>query len=72
MKAKNPNPWKFAGYRIWRKSNEDTEYTELGALIRENVYNDTTVKGDKRYEYAITAVDKSGNESEKSKSISII
>ncbi len=62
----------LAGYRIWRISDDDKDYTVLGELIRENVYNDTTVNRDKRYEYAITAVDKSGNESQKSKSISVI
>jgi len=61
----------LAGYRIWRKSNDDKRYTPLGELIRENVYNDTTVKPNKRYDYAITAVDKTGNESQKSKSISV-
>jgi fibronectin type 3 domain-containing protein len=38
--------------------------------IRENTYNDSIVEKNKRYYYAITALDESGNESPKSKSVS--
>jgi hypothetical protein len=62
----------LAGYKVWRKSSTDEKFTALGELIRDNVYNDTTVRRDKRYEYSVSAVDKSGNESEKSKSISVV
>jgi hypothetical protein len=62
----------LAGYRIWRKGGDDKTYTALGELITENVYNDTAVKRNQKYDYAITAVDESGNESQKSKSISVI
>lgn len=62
----------LTGYRIWRKNGDNKEFTALGDIIHENVYNDTAIKSDRRYEYAVTAVDKSGNESPKSKSISVI
>jgi len=62
----------LAGYRIWRKTGKEKKYTALGEVIRENVFNDTAVRRDQRYDYAVSAVDKSGNESQKSKSISIV
>ncbi len=40
--------------------------------IAENAFNDTTVEKDKRYHYAVTAQDNSGNESRKSESVSEI
>jgi len=63
----------LGGYRVWRKGEGEEEYTLLTPKpIRESAYNDTTVKKNKRYYYAITAQDKLGNESPKSKSISEI
>ena len=63
----------FAGYKIWRKkagaANE--KYQLLSPeLIKENSYMDHTVKKNTEYEYAITACDQSGNESQQSKSVS--
>ncbi|MFB0564923.1 MAG: hypothetical protein ACETWK_04515 [Candidatus Aminicenantaceae bacterium] len=61
----------LAGYRVWRRSEEQGEFTLLTKNpIRENVYSDSTVEKNKRYYYAITAQDESGNESKKSESIS--
>jgi hypothetical protein len=62
----------LAGYRIWRKSGNEKKFTAISDLIRENVHTDTAVIPDKKYEYAVSAVDKSGNESQKSKSISVV
>ena len=63
----------LAGYRVWRKAEGEDEYISLTPqLIQENAFNDTTVEKNKRYHYAITAQDKSGNESPKSESISEI
>jgi len=38
--------------------------------IAENAFNDATVEKNKRYHYAVTAQDRSGNESRKSRSVS--
>ncbi len=61
----------MAGYRVWRKVESEAEYVLLTPeTIQENAYNDSTVEKNKRYYYAITALDESGNESPKSKSVS--
>jgi predicted small lipoprotein YifL len=63
----------LAGYRVWRKVEGEAEYVLLTPeTILENAYNDSTVEKNKRYYYAITALDESGNESPKSKSVSEI
>jgi len=61
------------GYRVWRREESQKDYVLLTPQpIRENVYNDSTVEKNKRYYYAITAQDRSKNESNKSKPISEI
>jgi len=61
----------LAGYRVWRKMEGEDEYISLTPLpIQENAFNDTNVEKNKRYYYAVTALDKSGNESPKSESVS--
>jgi len=61
----------LAGYRVWRKMEGEDEHISLTPLpIQENAFNDTNVEKNKRYFYAITALDKSGNESPKSESVS--
>jgi predicted small lipoprotein YifL len=63
----------LAGYRVWRKVEGRDEYVLLTPEpIQENAYIDTAVEKNKRYYYAITARDKSGNESRKSESVSEI
>jgi len=63
----------LAGYRVWRKAEDEDEYILLTPeLFRENTYTDTTVEKNKRYHYAITAQDVHGNESRKSDPISEI
>jgi predicted small lipoprotein YifL len=59
------------GYRVWRKMEGEDEYISLTPLpIQENAFNDTNVEKNRRYYYAVTAQDKSGNESPKSESVS--
>jgi len=61
----------LAGYRVWRKMEGEEEYISLTPQpIQENAFNDTNVEKNKRYYYAVTAQDKSGNESPKSESVS--
>lgn len=63
----------FAGYRIWRKKEGEEEYVLLTPEpIQENTFIDTELEKKKRYDYSITALDKLGNESEKSEEISEI
>lgn len=55
------------GYKIWRKAEGEDDFVLLTSVpIHENTYTDTSVEKSKLYGYAVTAVDKSGNESEKS------
>ncbi|NIO48910.1 MAG: hypothetical protein GTN73_05665 [Candidatus Aminicenantes bacterium] len=61
----------LAGYRVWRKMEGEKEYIPLTPLpIQENAFNDTNVERNKRYYYAVSALDKSGNESPKSERVS--
>ncbi|MBN1221670.1 MAG: fibronectin type III domain-containing protein [Candidatus Aminicenantes bacterium] len=61
----------LAGYRVWRKGEDEQNYVALTETIRDSVYNDAAVEKNKRYHYAVSALDKSGNESKKSESIAI-
>jgi len=57
----------LAGYRVWRKEETQGQFVllqELGAT--DNSYSDSRVEKNRRYVYAITAVDTAGNESPKS------
>jgi hypothetical protein len=59
------------GYRVWRREEGTTEFRLLTPkLIKENAYYDKTVKKGIMYVYSVTALDKAGNESPKSKTIS--
>ena len=61
----------LAGYQVWRKVEGEDEFVLLTfEPIRENSYSDITVEKNTRYYYAITAVDESGNESQKSEIVS--
>jgi len=63
----------LAGYRVWRKEEEEKEFRLLTPqAITESSYRDTSVENDKKYYYAVTAVDNEGNESQKSMIISDI
>jgi predicted small lipoprotein YifL len=61
----------LAGYRVWRRTEGEDEYILLTPQpIQENALNDINVAKNKRYYYAVSAQDKSGNESPKSESVS--
>jgi predicted small lipoprotein YifL len=68
------NPEKdLAGYKVWRKKKGQTEFRLLTAEIHlENTFTDRAVEKNQRYEYAVTALDTSGNESQKSGIVSEI
>jgi hypothetical protein len=60
----------LAGYRVWRMEDEAEGFVLLTEqAVLENTYTDSAVEKNKRYEYAITAVDQSGNESRKSEPV---
>lgn len=61
----------LAGYYLYRRE-EDGKHVRLTAdLLRTPVFHDTHVAKDKKYEYWVTAVDLSGNESAPSKAVSV-
>ncbi len=63
----------IAGYRVWRQEAGGTEFTLIARVDQTaNSYIDTAVEKNKRYDYAITAVDGSGNESQRSEPVSTI
>jgi hypothetical protein len=58
------------GYRVWRREEGTGEFLLLTPEpINESAYNDRAVDRGKMYAYAVTALDKTGNESQKSKTI---
>lgn len=61
----------LAGYRVWRRSDSEDKFNALTELITENVYHDSMVEKNQRYHYVITALDGFGNESQKSKGVSV-
>ncbi len=67
-----PNPERdLAGYRVWRKAEGEADFSLLTPEpITENSYTDRAIEKGKRYDYAISAADKSGNESLKSEAVS--
>ncbi len=63
----------LGGYRVWKRAEGESEFTALMKKpILENTYTDTSVEKNIRYYYAITSMDKAGNESRKSNTISEI
>jgi len=57
----------LAGYRVWRREAGRADFVLLGSLpATESSYSDSAVEKNKRYDYAITALDDAGNESQKS------
>jgi hypothetical protein len=61
------------GYKVWRKAEGEKEFTLLTSdPIQETMYTDSTVKERKKYHYAVSGIDESGNESELSASVSEI
>ncbi len=62
----------LAGYRIWRRLEGESDFFLLTSeLFLESNFNDTKLEKNRKYEYTVTAVDKNGNESERSSTVSI-
>lgn len=60
----------FAGYKVWRRVDGRAEETLLTPeLIVENAYTDATIEKGRRYRYAISSVDRSGNESPRTEAV---
>src|SRR5271165_1338017 len=55
----------FRGYRVYRSPGGAT-WERIADLIESPNYSDRKVESGKRYRYAVTSVDQTGNESEKS------
>jgi len=63
----------LAGYRVWRRQEGKADFVLLTPqAIAESTYSDATVEKNIRYEYAISALDRAGNESRKSEIVSEI
>lgn len=59
----------LAGYRVWRKEAGASAYVPLTTgLLAANAFTDATAAKGKTYAYAVSAVDKDGNESAKAES----
>ena len=62
----------LAGYRVYRSEQQDTRGALITAdLLLAPAYRDTSVESGKRYWYSVTAVDRSGNESDASAAASV-
>lgn len=62
----------LAGYRIWRREAGQEEFKMIASVVsEENTYLDGTVEKSRGYDYAITALDRTGNESRKSEKASV-
>src|SRR5262249_37162328 len=55
----------FKGYNVYRAEGSGT-FQKIASLIEAPSYSDSRVESGKRYRYAITAVDTTGNESAQS------
>ncbi len=63
----------LSGYRVWRREAGQEEFEIIAEVaLEQNAYMDSEVEKTKGYDYAITALDKAGNESQRSAIISII
>jgi hypothetical protein len=63
----------LAGYRVWRRVAGKGSFEPLTARpVAENTYSDGAAAPGVRYEYAVSAVDKAGNESARSAAVSEI
>jgi uncharacterized protein len=63
----------LAGYRVWRRVAGRGSFEPLTARpVAENTYSDAAAAPGVRFEYAVSAVDKAGNESARSAAVSEI
>jgi len=60
----------LAGYRVWRKEPGEAVFVALnpGELLPGNSFTDATAEKGKTYVYAVSALDKNGNESPRTES----
>ena len=59
------------GYRVWRREEGKKEFITISpGILKENAYIDRAVKREQEYDYSVTALDSSGNESQKSEIVS--
>jgi len=57
----------LAGYSVWRREQDEGDFIQLARLpATDSSYSDAKVEKGRKYEYAITALDSAGNESQKS------
>ena len=59
----------LASYRLYRKAAEKEDFTLLADALSDNFFHDKQVVHGKTYIYAITAVDRKGNESDFSRPV---
>ena len=63
----------LAGYNVWKRVTGAGAYVRLTAApVPEPTYTDRSVEKNGTYEYAITSVDRTGNESAKSTAVSVV
>lgn len=61
----------LAGYRVYR-SADNGPWQKLADVNTVPTYSDTTVEHGKTYRYAVSAIDKVGNESERSAAVEVV
>lgn len=60
----------FAGYKVWRRVEGEAEDKLLTPqLLIENAYTDAAVEKGRRYRYAMSSVDRNGNESPRTEAV---
>ena len=61
----------LAGYKVWRREAGQAEFIQVASLLEtQSSFSDSEVEKGRKYEYAISALDRSGNESLKSEPVS--
>jgi predicted small lipoprotein YifL len=66
-----PRDTDLAGFHVWRRAEGEEEFVLITSEpIWENAYSDSLIEENKKYHYAVTSVDRSGNESQKSEPVS--
>lgn len=68
--ARNTEP-DLQGYNVYR-SVDGGAFEKAGALVQTPVYSDTRIESGKRYRYAVSAVDTTGNESSRSEPVEMV
>jgi hypothetical protein len=68
--ARNTEP-DLQGYNVYR-SVDAGAFEKAGELVQTPVYSDTRIESGKRYRYAVSAVDTTGNESTRSEPVEVV